>query len=131
MRRFLIIAFIILSTSSFAFSKIQISAEQASISACNLSFTPPSLDIPAGGVIGTITFSLPASCNWTAESNVSWIIINSGGAGSGNGSVNFTVQENNSVARTGNITISGGTLTVNQAGAVGATVAATRFDFDG
>ncbi len=133
MRRFLVIAFIILSASSLAFSNIQIKprAEQASNSTCTFVFDQSSLNVPASAVNGTITFNLPASCNWTAVSNVPWITITSGAAGSGNGTVTFAVQANSSAPRTGIITVSGVTLTINQAGSGAAAVVSTRFDFDG
>ena len=33
-----------------------------------------------------------AGCAWTATSNASWITINSGSSGTGNGSVGYTVS---------------------------------------
>lgn len=55
-----------------------------------------------------------ASCSWTATSNASWIQITSGGSGTGNGVVNYTVQPNSGAARSGTMTIGGQTFTVNQ-----------------
>jgi hypothetical protein len=59
-----------------------------------------------------------ASCGWTAVSNSSFITVNSGASGTGNGTVGFTVAANTGPARTGTITIAGQTFTVTQDGAV-------------
>ena len=57
-------------------------------------------------------------CGWAATSNVSWITITSGGGGSGNGTVNYSVSANSSpCSRAGTLTIAGVTFTVTQEGA--------------
>src|SRR5207253_5812204 len=48
--------------------------------------------------------------------NVTWLSITSGGSGTGNGTVSYTVSSNSSTARSGTITAGGQTFTVNQAG---------------
>jgi hypothetical protein len=62
-----------------------------------------------------------ASCGWTAVSNSSFITVNSGASGTGNGTVGFTVAANTGPARTGTITIAGQTFTVTQDGAAAST----------
>ena len=64
---------------------------------------------------GTVTVTNGASCAWTATSNATWITIASGASGTGNGTVTFSVAANSGVARTGTLTIAGGTFTVTQA----------------
>jgi hypothetical protein len=57
-------------------------------------------------------------CSWTAASNDSFITINDGASGSGNGTVSYTVAANpDPTPRTGSITIAGQTFTVAQAAA--------------
>lgn len=58
-----------------------------------------------------------SSCAWTAVSNVPWITITSGAAGSGNGTVIYSVAANTGAAQSGTMTIAGLTFTVNQAAA--------------
>jgi PKD repeat protein len=58
-----------------------------------------------------------AGCQWTAESQASWIQIASGSSGNGPGSVSYTVDENTGSARTGTMSIAGWEFRVNQAAA--------------
>ena len=47
-------------------------------------------------------------CGWTATSNDTWITISSGGSGTGNGTVNYTVAANTGTSsRTGTMTVAG------------------------
>ena len=69
---------------------------------------------PASGGTGSISLSGMAACAWTAVSN-SFIIITSGGSGSGDGTVQFSVPANgDSTIRNGTITVAGQTFTVYQ-----------------
>jgi CSLREA domain-containing protein len=84
---------------------------------CGYVITPTSRAFAANG--GSSSFSVTAinGCSWMATSNdPSWIIINSGNAGSGNGTVNYTVAPHSGLApRTGTITLTYGlTFTVRQ-----------------
>ena len=64
----------------------------------------------------TITSS-SNSCSWSALSNVSWITIDAGSAGTGNGKVSYSVSANPGTSiRSGTMTIAGKTFTVNQQG---------------
>ncbi|KJR42739.1 LVIVD repeat protein [Candidatus Magnetoovum chiemensis] len=67
---------------------------------------------------GSNTIELNASsdtCQWTAQSNASWINITSSTNQSGNATINYTVSENTSSEhRTGTITIAGITFIVTQ-----------------
>lgn len=72
--------------------------------------------IGSGGGTGTIPVSAAAGCAWTAASNTAWISITSGAAGSGNGTVGYTVAANTAAQRTGTITVAGQTFTVTEWG---------------
>lgn len=97
---------------------------------CVYSIAPTNLNIgAAGGAGNTITVTTQVGCAYTAVSNNSFITINSGASGSGNGTVSFTVAANSGAARSGTITVAGQTFTVNQAAS--ATFRKTLFDFDG
>ncbi len=82
------------------------------------SLNPTSQNFGASGSTGIVNVTSSGSCDWTAVSNSSFITVNSGNSGSGNGTVGFTVAANpNSGQRTGTITIAGKTFTVTQDGA--------------
>jgi len=64
-----------------------------------------------------------ANVAWAASKTSSWITITGGTNGVGNGTVTYSITTNSGVARSGNITVSGGgitrTFTVNQTAATG------------
>jgi hypothetical protein len=77
--------------------------------------TPPTLPPASGGL--SIAVTAAAGCNWTAASDLSWLMVSSGTPGMGNGMVNFTVSSNPSTSsRTGTIAIAGQAIQVTQAG---------------
>jgi len=83
---------------------------------CTFTIAPSSESIAAAGGAGTpIAVTAGGTCAWTAISNASWITITAGAAGTGNGSVSFTVAANTGAARSGTITIASQTFTVSQA----------------
>lgn len=69
----------------------------------------------AGGS-GTIAVSSSTiGCDWNSASNSSFITIDSGGSGTGSGSLGFTVAPNNTgLPRTGTITVAGRVVTISQ-----------------
>src|SRR5262245_4393905 len=84
---------------------------------CAPTLAATSASMPAGGGTSTVGVTAGAGCNWTAVSNVSWITVTSGAAGTGAGSVGYAVAANTSTtARTGTMTIAGVTFTVTEAG---------------
>lgn len=86
--------------------------------ACNANISPSSQNFSASGGAGqSIAVTSPNTCNWTAQSSVSWITITSAPTGTGNGTVTFNVAANTGAARTGTIAIANRTFTVSQAAA--------------
>jgi len=83
------------------------------VPACTYSLSPGATPVPAAGGAGLLV-SLTTACPWTAATNVPWITITSP-AGSGNGSITFTVAPNSGSARSGAITVGSATATINQA----------------
>ncbi len=81
---------------------------------CIYSIQPTSQSITAAGGTGSSAVTSNAGCAWTAASNAPWITVTSGAAGSGNGTVGFSIGANTAGARTGTLTIAGQTFTVNQ-----------------
>jgi hypothetical protein len=80
---------------------------------CSFSIFPTRRSFPATGGEASVSVFAPDECAWTAVSNVGWITILSGGSGSGNGTVTYSVASTSS-RRSGTMTIAGQTFTVRQ-----------------
>jgi hypothetical protein len=83
------------------------------------SASPTAQSFSSSAASGTIdvTSTGSTSCGWTATSNVSFITIVSGGSGSGNGTVGYTVADNpNTTLRTGTMLVAGKVVTITQYG---------------
>jgi Viral BACON domain/Putative binding domain, N-terminal len=75
-----------------------------------LSVNPTSQSVNAVG--GAFSTAVTASGAWTATPDVAWLTINSGGSGTGNGTINYTAAANSTTAaRTGHINVTSGSLT--------------------
>ncbi len=105
-------------TSLFAFThgrgafKVTIPASCTTVSPTNQAFFSPG---NTGNVTVTKSLSATAPCDWSAVSNSSFITIDSGASGNGNGTVNFTVAQNTTgAARVGSLTVAGRTVTITQ-----------------
>lgn len=80
---------------------------------CNYSLSPSNATVVSTGGSNTFSVTTTNACSWTAVSNASWIQVS--GAGTGDGTVNYSVSPNTTTdARTGTITVGGSTFTVNQ-----------------
>ncbi len=86
---------------------------------CTYSISPNPPTVPYSGVNNApVSVTSPTGCLWTAVSNVNWITIVSGKTGKGDGTVTYSVSENNATtSRIGTLTIAGRTFTVTQAAA--------------
>jgi hypothetical protein len=83
-------------------------------SGCTYSISPTTASIPSAGWTGSVAVTAGAGCSWTATSNASWLTINSGGSGTGNGTVQYSAPATAGGQRSGTMTIAGQTFTVNQ-----------------
>lgn len=90
---------------------------------CAVSIASTAANVASAAGNGAVNVMAPNGCTWTAIAGVSWITITSGNAGSGNGTVSFSVAANTGGTRTGTITISGQLYTVSQAGSCSYSVA--------
>ena len=97
---------------------------------CSISIAPAGQTIASGGGGGTITVNAGSGCAWTATTADGWISITAGSSGSGPGSVEFTVAPNTGAARTGVISVSGQSFTVQQAAACAFSIAPPGQVFD-
>ena len=76
-----------------------------------------SVSLGPGASSGQVSVTAPGGCPWTAVSNAPFISVTSGGSGSGNGLVSYSVAANpDPTPRTGTIRIAGLDYTINQAG---------------
>ena len=82
---------------------------------CTYSVQPAQISLGAGGGPSSTSVTTGEDCGWTASSQVPWITISSGAAGSGDGTVGIDVAANSSPQRTGTLTVAGQTVTVSQA----------------
>jgi hypothetical protein len=88
--------------------------------ACTFSLSPTSASWGAAGGSGSATVSTQPGCAWSASSSASFLNISSGSAGTGSGTVNYSVASSSAFSsRTGTLTIAGQTFTVTQAAGCG------------
>lgn len=94
-------------------------SQEAAPTVCAITITPTRHTAGhAGGTGAAITVSTGPTCAWAAASNSTWLAVLTGVSGTGNGTVTFRVDANDTgTARTGTLAIGGQTLTVEQAGA--------------
>lgn len=84
---------------------------------CSYSLSTNSQNVVQAGASHSVNVTTTSTCTWTATTNVSWISFTGNTNGTGNGTINYSVDANpNAVSRTGTITIGGQTLTVTQYG---------------
>jgi hypothetical protein len=89
---------------------------------CDVTLAPTGVSAGAAASSGLVGVATGASCAWTATSSAAWLAVTSGGSGSGNGTVGYSVTANTgSSSRSASLTIGGRQFAVTQA-APGCTV---------
>ena len=84
---------------------------------CSYSLSPSSASFDSEGGSSGTSVSSPDGCQWSASSSDSWTSITSGGSGSGDGPVSFTVAANTTIqARSGSLTVGGQDFNITQDG---------------
>ncbi|MEK7831696.1 MAG: BACON domain-containing carbohydrate-binding protein, partial [Acidobacteriota bacterium] len=84
---------------------------------CAFAITPGTQILSATANSGSVNVGATSGCQWRAISEASWLTINSGANGSGNGIVRFNATANTgSSSRTGRVRIAGESLTITQLG---------------
>jgi hypothetical protein len=75
---------------------------------CTFTLSVQQISAPAAGISGTVSVitNLP-DCAWSATSNAPWLFVISGASDQGNGTVNYSVAQNEVAARSGTFTIAG------------------------
>ena len=84
------------------------------VSICTGNLAPSSISIDWLGGTKSLVVTAPAACNWTAWSRVPWISVVAGESGSGTRMIIYTIEENDSIPRTGTVVIGGRLLTISQ-----------------
>jgi len=99
---------------------------------CSFTLTPTTFAVGSTASQRTLSIITGTQCSWTATSAVSWITVSNGVAGTGIGSVTFTIEQNPAAApRTGILTVAGQAVSVTQAaGTCAYTVTPTSFTVD-
>lgn len=94
-------------------------------SGCSYALSSPGANFGAAAAGGNFNVTAGTGCTWTATSSASWVTINSGASGNGNGAVLFMVQANTGPSRTATITVDTKTYTITQAEGCTYTLSAT------
>jgi Putative binding domain, N-terminal/Viral BACON domain len=83
---------------------------------CAPSISPTSRSVAQTLTTGSVSVTAGTGCAWTAQSNAAWISLTGSTAGTGNGTVAYSVAANTQTTqRIGTVTIAGQTFTVTQA----------------
>lgn len=82
---------------------------------CVYSISPAEASMPATAGTASVTVTTAANCPWSATSAASWVHVESGGAGSGPGRVQFAVDANSGPARSAAASIAGHPVRLTQA----------------
>lgn len=87
------------------------------VEACEYDIYPSGQSFGASGGTGGINVTATTGCEWTATADTAWITITSGGSGTGDGTLEYSVDSNSDTSsRSGSITAAGKTFTITQAG---------------
>jgi all-beta uncharacterized protein/BACON domain-containing protein len=98
---------------------IVVNGEQARVSQrapCRYDLGPANQTVSASGGTGSINIATTSDCSWTAASEASWIALSSSPAGTGNGTVSFTVAPNQGDVRSSAVVIANQRANITQAG---------------
>ena len=82
--------------------------------ACPVTISPTNKAFGAAGGSDSISVTIGPACPWQATTETPWIHITSGANGTGNGTINYTVDSNSGDARSGQIVAAGQTFLVQQ-----------------
>ncbi len=89
--------------------------QSTGVPACSYAISPVTQAVTATGGPGAVAVTAASGCAWSATTNASWISVQAGSAGTGNGNVTFAVAPNTGPARSGTVSVAGQLVTFNQA----------------
>jgi hypothetical protein len=85
------------------------------IAGCDIAISPSGATFGPAAAIGSFNVTANA-CPWVASSNDPWIVITGAASGVSSGLINYSIQANPGVARSGSISVSGVRYTITQSG---------------
>ena len=96
---------------------LMLAVDSTATGPCAISVSPAAAaSAPSGGATGTIKITTPAGCAWKASSDQPWLTFTSA-AGSGSGTITYTVQANYGPTRQATMRIGNYEFTVTEDGA--------------
>lgn len=101
--------------NTYGFGRLDI---KRAVDVAAASISPGSASFGASGGTGAVSVTAPTGVGWQTFVNDAWITVTSGGSGTGNGTVNYSVAANSGAARSGSMVIAGRVFTVSQAAGV-------------
>lgn len=105
-------------TGTITIADLTFTITQDGRAACTFDVSPQQQSFAAAGGKGTIHVVAPPACTWAATTAASWLTVQSGSSGQGDGDVSYTVDENKATeSRGGTIDVAGVQITVAQAAA--------------
>jgi hypothetical protein len=97
-----------------------VSVRQEAAATCRFTLSPASASFGKDGVSASFAVSAGERCSWSAASDAFWLTIESGGSGTGNGTITYAIERNRQLtSRTGTIAVADQLFTVTQAGDTG------------
>ena len=85
------------------------------VGTCDVTLAPTGVSAAAAASTGLVGVATGATCPWSATSSAAWLTVTSGGSGTGNGTVGYSMTANTGAARTASLTIGGRQFSVQQA----------------
>jgi len=115
-------------TAVITIGTTQYVVSQAGAAGCGFTVTPLSVNMPQTGGSAVISVFGSFSCGWSVTNPSSWVFVQSGFSGIGNGTVTIFVNANGDFnARSTTLQIANQTVIVTQAGTGGGFSSALRF----
>ena len=104
-----------MGTLTIAGQTFTVNQNGASSQSCSFSLSPASVFFSAGGGVGSAQVNATAGCFWRATTNKSWITIASSNSGVGNGTLTFSVAQNQTgITRKGTVMIADHVFVIKQ-----------------
>lgn len=97
--------------NTYGFGRLNI---KAAVDLAAASISPASASVGSSGGSGAVSVTAPSGVGWQTFVNDSWISLTSGGSGTGDGTVNYSVAANTGAARSGTMIVAGRVFTVTQ-----------------
>lgn len=99
---------------------VQVNQEAEPLAECTYDIAPANASVGKEGGTGSFAVTAPSHCQWTAASGAPWVVV-TGGQGTGNGTVAYSVERNtNTAGREAAIAVADRVFAVTQPGDIDA-----------